>query len=326
MKIKIYSAAILLFLCSAQIIFAQEKVISGGIINGRAIELPKPDYPQEAKDFCASGQVQVEVLIDENGDVVSAKAISGNEVLQESALEAAKKAKFSTNHFRVKVEGIIVYNFVPEKKCIVVGIVNKRARILPKPKIANLNKPKHLQIKEEQIVAVQIVVDMNGKVVKAKAISGHLLLRAAYEYAARQAEFAPTLINGGSPFNMKALLIYKFKTDGTIDTDIEKDDKDVVGTPVDLVKPPPPFCNCRFGGNSSVLVEAKIDELGNVIKATAITGHPILKLTSEKAALESKFLPTNIKAKIMIQYSFIETGKWSVEISNVEVKEIKIEK
>jgi hypothetical protein len=213
-----------------------------------------------------------------------------------------------------------------QEKVISVGIVNKNAQNLPKPKVVNLNKPKHFQINEEQIVAVQIIVDMNGKVFRAKSVSGHPLLQKACENAARQAKFAPMLINGGSPFNVKALLIYKFKTDGTIDTEVDKDDKTVIKTPINLVKPPPPFCNCRFGDNPSVIVEAKTDGEGNVTEAKAISGHPILKIASEKAALESKFLPTNIKAKIIIHYSFVETSKWSVKTSNVQVREFTVNK
>ena len=212
----------------------------------------------------------------------------------------------------------------PEKKFITVGIVNKRARNLPKPKVANLNKSEHLQIKEEQIVAVQIVIDMNGKVLESRAVSGHVSLRAACEYAARQAEFAPTLVNGGAVFNIKALLVYKFKPNGIIDTDIERDDKAVIGTPIDLVKPPPSFCNCRFGQNSRVLVLAEIDELGIVTKATAISGHPIIKLASEKAALKSKFLPATIKSRIIIQYNFETINKWDVKIADIKIKEVRI--
>ncbi len=216
MKIKICLVAILLFLCSMQIVFAQEKVFKGGIVNGKAIYLPKPDYSQEAKDFCASGQVQIEVLIDENGDVISAKAISGDELLRESAVEAAKKAKFNTNHFRVKVKGIIVYNFIPEKKCIVVGIVNKKARSLPKPEVGNIKHPKHLRISKEQTVEVQIIIEIwSGKVLRARAVSGHPMLRAACESSARQARFAPT--NDVPNIPIKAVLVYKFKPDGTIE-------------------------------------------------------------------------------------------------------------
>lgn len=210
MKIKIYSAAILLFLCSAQIVFAQEKVISGGIVIGKATKLPKPDYPQEAKDFCANGVVQVEVLIDEDGNVISAKAISGDELLRTSAGEAAKKAKFrqTADGQPVKIRGIVVYNFVPERKCIKVGVVNKRATYLPKPIY-----PKSCRC--QGIIKVRIVVDVNGDVISAKADLGNPLLRVAAVQAARKTKFSPTLING-PPIFVVAFLEYKFYSNGKV--------------------------------------------------------------------------------------------------------------
>ena len=304
--------------------FAQEKkAITGEIVNGKAIYLPKPDYPQEAKDFCAKGQVEIEVLIGEDGNVIEAKAISGDELLHASAVEAAKKAKFTTGHSAIRVKGIIVYNFDTLAKCIVIGIVNRKAVRLLKPKVANLNSQKHFLIKKAEFVVIQIVIDMSGNVVSSRALLGNPLLRAACEIAARQTKFAPTLANI-PPIKIRALIAYKFKPNGTVETEIEKDDKDFIGMPVGLVEPPLPFCNCKFGSNSSVTVTAEIDGQGNVIEATAISGHPILKLASQKAALESKFLPTNIKAEIIIRYNFTQVDKWSVKISSIEIIEVKV--
>ncbi len=309
-------------------IFAQdEKQKTIGIVNGRATYLPKPDYPQKAEDFCAAGKVEVKVLIGEKRKVIEAEAISGDEPLKYSAVEAAKKAKFApTPEMPVKTSGIVVYNFIPKQKCINGGIVNTRAKYLPKPQVANLNQPKHLQTRKDEIVIVQIIVDLSGNVTNAEAVLGHQLLRSACEFSARQTKFAPTLITGGSPFKINALLAYRFKADGTIDTQIERDDKDVVGLPTNLVEPPPPFCNCRFSGNSSVIVQVEIDEKGNVIEATAFSGHPILRLSSEKAALESKFIPANVKTKKYIRYNFEEINKYSVKISSIEMTEIESKK
>lgn len=200
------------------------KIVEGGIVNGKATYLPHPDYPQEAKDFCVSGTISVAVEINEKGDVISAKAISGDKLLHQAAVEASQKATFQQTRNRgipIKIKGIVAYNFVPEIKCLVVGIVNDKALYLPKPQTPNLNQPKHLQIKTEHIVTVQIIIDESGKVVRARAISGHLLLRAACENAARQATFSPSFINGPT-IKISALLVYKFKPDGTIDTEIEK--------------------------------------------------------------------------------------------------------
>jgi len=296
-----------------------------GIVNGKATYLPKPNYPQEAKDLCVGGKVEIEVLIDEKGNVSEAKAISGDELLRDVSIEAVKKAKFGqTPHLIGKVRGIIVYNFDSFAKCIKTGIVNKKAVSLPKPKVGNLNHPKHLRITEEQIVAVQIAINVEGKVIAARSISGHPMLRSFCENAARQAKFS--YLNDVGNIVVRALLVYKFKPDGTIDTDIEHDDKSVIGTPINLVEPPPPFCNCR-GLGGSVLVQTKINEQGNVIEAKAISGHPFLKFSSEKAALESKFLPTYTKAKILISYNFESNdGGRTAKIKDVEIKQIEIEK
>ena len=132
--------SIIFLLCEFQNVSAQKKNITGGIVNAMASYLPKPDYPQEAKDLCAGGQVRVEVKIifkAGEGEVISAKAVSGDELLRKSAKEAALKAKFSPiNDANLETfEGIVVYSFLPEKKCVEGGIVNKKAIYLPKPEL-----------------------------------------------------------------------------------------------------------------------------------------------------------------------------------------------
>src|SRR5690349_5358954 len=47
---------------------------------GKAISLPKPTYPAEAKAKGISGIVDVEVVIDEKGRVIWAKAVEGPEL------------------------------------------------------------------------------------------------------------------------------------------------------------------------------------------------------------------------------------------------------
>jgi protein TonB len=91
--------------------------ISGGVLNGKAISLPKPAYPPIARAAHAAGTVVVQVLIDENGNVVSAKAVSGHPLLQAVAVSAARQARFSPTKLSgqpVKVTGVIQYNFVAQ--------------------------------------------------------------------------------------------------------------------------------------------------------------------------------------------------------------------
>jgi len=91
--------------------------ISGGVLNGKAISLPKPAYPPIAKAAHASGTVTVQVTIDENGSVISAHAVSGHPLLQAVAVAAARGARFSPTKLSgqpVKVTGVITYNFVAQ--------------------------------------------------------------------------------------------------------------------------------------------------------------------------------------------------------------------
>ena len=94
------------------------KMISGGVLNGKATSLPKPVYPPIAKAAKASGTVTVQVVVDESGQVVTARAISGHPLLRGSAQAAARQAKFSPTILSgkpVKVSGVITYNFVAEE-------------------------------------------------------------------------------------------------------------------------------------------------------------------------------------------------------------------
>ena len=85
-----------------------------GVINGKATFLPVPAYPAPAKAVGAAGKVNVQVMIDETGRVVSATAVDGNPLLRGAAETAARRAKFSPTYLSrvpVKVTGVIVYNF-----------------------------------------------------------------------------------------------------------------------------------------------------------------------------------------------------------------------
>jgi len=92
------------------------KTISGGVVSGKATTLVKPTYPAAARAGKASGSVVVQVLLDENGKVVSANAISGHPLLRAAAESAARASTFSPTLLKgepVKVSGVVTYNFVP---------------------------------------------------------------------------------------------------------------------------------------------------------------------------------------------------------------------
>ena len=95
---------------------SETKQLSGGVLNGKAESLPKPEYPPAAKAVRAGGSVSVQVTIDESGNVISATAVSGHPLLRAAAVEAAREAKFKPTMLSgepVKVTGVLTYNFVP---------------------------------------------------------------------------------------------------------------------------------------------------------------------------------------------------------------------
>lgn len=85
-----------------------------GVINSLAIDLPKPVYPPPARQVHAMGTVSVQVTLDEKGNVIAASALSGHPLLRDSAVRAARDARFTPTLLSgvpVKVTGIITYNF-----------------------------------------------------------------------------------------------------------------------------------------------------------------------------------------------------------------------
>ena len=92
-----------------------KKVVMGGVLNGKAISKPLPSYPAEAKRAGAQGTVTVRIVVDEEGRVIEATAVSGHTMLHEAAVSAARRARFTPTRLSgqpVKVSGVITYNFV----------------------------------------------------------------------------------------------------------------------------------------------------------------------------------------------------------------------
>jgi TonB family protein len=85
-----------------------------GVINGRALDLPKPTYPPEAKAARITGTVVVRLMIDERGRVIRACSISGPPELQAASERAAYRARFTPTVISgvpVKITGIVTYNY-----------------------------------------------------------------------------------------------------------------------------------------------------------------------------------------------------------------------
>ncbi|HEX6124733.1 MAG TPA: energy transducer TonB [Pyrinomonadaceae bacterium] len=212
--------------------FSQESTpsaIKGGVLNGKAVSLPKPAYPAEARAAGLEGTVFVDVVIDESGAVISATAATeprkvmkakgteaaaeeeiapADSILREAAEKAALQARFSPTLLSgtpVKVSGTIVYNFVVKESALSGGLLNGKAMNLPMP----VYPPAAMAVRAEGTVVVRITIDESGNVVEATAVSGHPLLRAAAVEAARSATFAPTRLEG-NPVRVSGVLTYNF--------------------------------------------------------------------------------------------------------------------
>ncbi|HEX6043156.1 MAG TPA: TonB family protein [Pyrinomonadaceae bacterium] len=88
--------------------------IEGGVLNSKALSLPKPVLSEEAKRLKETGKITVRVIIDENGKVVSAIAMNGSAALREAAEAAARQATFAPalqDGIIVRVTGDLIYTF-----------------------------------------------------------------------------------------------------------------------------------------------------------------------------------------------------------------------
>ncbi len=90
------------------------RVVSGAVVNAKALSLPKPFYPDAAKSAKLTGLIRVEIIINETGKVISAHAADGFPALRDAAEAAARQASFSPALLSgrpVQVPGVITYNF-----------------------------------------------------------------------------------------------------------------------------------------------------------------------------------------------------------------------
>jgi TonB family protein len=205
-------------------------VIPGGVLKGvtggEVLVKVQPIYPAIAKQINASGEVQVSIVIGENGQVIEAKAIKGHPVLRAAAEDAARKWVFKpTLHDGkpVKQPGTLTFVFMPPppptsvpptaetgaetpKKISVSGGVLQGKAIKkvqpPYPPIAKAARA-------SGAVQVQVTISETGEVIEASAISGHPLLRDAALQAARQWLFKPTEFSG-APVKVQGILTFNF--------------------------------------------------------------------------------------------------------------------
>lgn len=92
-----------------------------------------------------------------------------------------------------------------KSKTIEGGVLNTKASSLPAPSYPAIAKAAHASGE----VGVRVVIDADGNVVEATPISGHPLLQAAAQAAAKDAKFNPTRLKG-EPVMVSGVLVYNF--------------------------------------------------------------------------------------------------------------------
>jgi TonB family protein len=206
--------------------------VSGGVSKrapGEAIIKPQPVYPAVAKQINASGEVQVSIVIGENGQVIEAKAIKGHPVLRAAAEDAARKWVFKPTLLDgkpVKQPGTLTFVFMapppppsvtptaetgeetPKKLNVSGGVLQGNAIKKVQPPYPPIAKA----ARASGPVQVQITISETGEVIEATVISGHPLLRDAALQAARQWLFAPTELSG-VPVKVQGILTFNFTLD-----------------------------------------------------------------------------------------------------------------
>jgi TonB family protein len=87
-------------------------------LRGSATKRVQPAYPAIAKAASAKGAVQVQITVDENGEVIGARVINGQPMFNDAALQAAKQWRFKPTEMSgspVKTQGVLTFNFDPGK-------------------------------------------------------------------------------------------------------------------------------------------------------------------------------------------------------------------
>jgi TonB family protein len=84
------------------------------VLQGKAIERRTPPYPQIPKLMKLQDTVSVEVIISPEGQVESARAVSGHPLFRKAAEDAARGWRFEPtllNKVPVRVTGVITFVF-----------------------------------------------------------------------------------------------------------------------------------------------------------------------------------------------------------------------
>jgi|SRR5687768_10268168 len=94
----------------------KEKIIIAGWMNSRAMNFQHPKYPSDIKKPRLAARVEVRIVTDLDGNVISADVSRGPVDFHNASLDAARKLKFPPTQLSgvpTKVSGWVSYDFEP---------------------------------------------------------------------------------------------------------------------------------------------------------------------------------------------------------------------
>ncbi len=100
--------------------------LKGAALKGAATRRVHPAYPTKARAARATGAIQVQITINESGEVTNAQAISGHPRLRDAAIKAARQWRFKPTEISgqpVKTQGMLTFKFGPGKNTLPSAIV-----------------------------------------------------------------------------------------------------------------------------------------------------------------------------------------------------------
>jgi TonB family protein len=199
--------------------YSKASICTGGILNMKAVHLPAPLYPPEARNTVRAGTLTVMVEVNEQGNVTSARACSGHQMLRSFVEDAARQARIKPTELsghRVKIRGVLNYRFDPQRSYTepvllycgpsmkIIKVLNGYAIDLVKP-----DRPAGVKDNIGTAVSVLVSVDEAGKVEKAKAVSGDPHFRPKAEDAAKRSIFR-RFMRCGKPTKLSSIVVYNF--------------------------------------------------------------------------------------------------------------------
>lgn len=190
-------------------------ILAGGILNGLTTYFEMPEYSGEILKAHAADEVKIQITVDEQGKVVSAKAKSGPTALRDAAVKAAMRASFYRSSFMgspISVTGELIY-------VLATGDAYKKYDSSPAktPPIVSggvLNGKEISSFTDGSSgakgeVKVQVTVDEEGKVVSAVATGGNSALYTTAVDSAKSWTFPRTMVLGNK-VKVNGVIVFNF--------------------------------------------------------------------------------------------------------------------